>query len=634
MAKKKVGQERLDKYYHRAKEMGYNSRAAFKLLQIHEKLGIFRNTKVVVDLCAAPGGWLQVASRTLPPETTIIGIDLDPIQRIAGATTLVEDITTASCHEKLQSLLGEQKADLVLHDGAPNVGASWAQDAYNQNELVLHSLRLACDFLAPKGTFVTKVFRSKDFEKLKWVFKQFFASTHEIKPDASREASAEIFVVCKEYLFPKEIDPDFFSPEKIFQDIAVSKKKKKSARDGYDTEKLIIYEECTANDFIMKETSALLEDYNRIAFPADTSPDIVGSRHTTGEIRELCNDLKLLGKGDLNKLRRWRQRVQGEIKKKEPLPAAEEEKEATLENEIKRSERIAKRKVERRLAKIARRLYGDSLECHEDMESTEENISLCRGAVHDAQSRRRQLMQLEDELEETTDEEKHDSEKRASYETPALVEGASALLSRHETESPSSTKRLFNPRPARREETDSSSLSEDELSDRELAIGARLMTEKGRRELVEQTIGRKHFADIENAPRWFLDEMEAKIDAGGADAREVIEEKKRKINKKVRKKEIEALHRNKKKYESKLKSIKEKMNHVLEDDEEGRKTEKIGRLERELKTRSKRKKNFVFVTKSGAKNGRSQKGKNVFVDSRMKKDLRREKRKSRKNKKR
>jgi AdoMet-dependent rRNA methyltransferase SPB1 len=83
---------------------------------------------------------------------------------------------------KLKREIKGQKADVVLHDGAPNVGAAWDKDAYTQSELVLHSLKLACKILRRGGTFVTKVFRSTDYNSLTWLFNKFFEKVEATKP--------------------------------------------------------------------------------------------------------------------------------------------------------------------------------------------------------------------------------------------------------------------------------------------------------------------------------------------------------------------------------------------------------------------------------------------------------------------
>ncbi|RRT78956.1 hypothetical protein B296_00026334 [Ensete ventricosum] len=153
------GKQRQDKFYYLAKEQGYRSRAAFKLLQLDAKYRFLPSARSILDLCAAPGGWLQVAVRHAPVGSFVIGVDLFPIRPVRGAHALVEDITTPRCRAAIKRLMdsnGCSAFDVVLHDGSPNVGGAWAQEATSQSALVVDSVRLATNFLAPKGTFVTK----------------------------------------------------------------------------------------------------------------------------------------------------------------------------------------------------------------------------------------------------------------------------------------------------------------------------------------------------------------------------------------------------------------------------------------------------------------------------------------------
>ena len=116
----------------------------------------------------------------------IAGVDLVPIKPIPRVVTFASDITTPQCRNLIRGELKDWKADIVLHDGAPNVGTAWVQDAYSQSELVLMSLKLAVEFLIKGGTFITKVFRSADYNSLIWVFSQLFSKVEATKPPSSR----------------------------------------------------------------------------------------------------------------------------------------------------------------------------------------------------------------------------------------------------------------------------------------------------------------------------------------------------------------------------------------------------------------------------------------------------------------
>ena len=105
----------------------------------------------------------------MPADSPCIGVDLAPIKPVTKCIALQEDITSQRCRVAIRRHLLDAKVDVVLHDGAPNVGTSWLQDAYGQNELTIFALRLAVDFLQPGGCFVTKAFRSQDYNSLLYV---------------------------------------------------------------------------------------------------------------------------------------------------------------------------------------------------------------------------------------------------------------------------------------------------------------------------------------------------------------------------------------------------------------------------------------------------------------------------------
>ena len=315
----------MDKWYKLAKEKGYRARAAFKLIQLNRKYGFLEKSKVLLDLCAAPGSWCQVAADTMPPNSMIVGVDLAPIKPIPRTVTFQSDITTDKCRATIRQHLKTWKADTVLHDGAPNVGTAWVQDAFTQAELVLQSLKLATEFLIEGGTFVTKVFRSKDYNALLWVFNQLFTKVEATKPPSSRNVSAEVFVVCRGFKAPKKIDPKFLDPRSVFAELSdptpnneakvFEPEKKKRKREGYEEGNYIQFKETPASEFIQtSDPIAMLATFNKFVFERGGNGDIAlvaldRLPETTDEVRKCCDDLKVLGRKDFRMLLKWRLRA-------------------------------------------------------------------------------------------------------------------------------------------------------------------------------------------------------------------------------------------------------------------------------------------------------------------------------------
>jgi len=261
----------------------------------------------------------------MPAHSLIVGVDLAPIKPIPRCITFQSDITTDKCRATLRQHLKHLKCDTVLHDGAPNVGTAWVQDAFTQAELVLQSMKLATEFLAEGGTFVTKIFRSKDYNSLLWVFNQLFAKVEATKPPSSRNVSAEIFVVCRGYKAPKNLDPRFLDARSVFAELAdptpnneakvFKPEQKKRKRDGYEEGDWTQFKEVPVSEFIQTtDPIAMLGGLNKLSFEQKPNGDIAVATidklpETTKEIRDCCADLKVLGRADFKRLLRWRLRV-------------------------------------------------------------------------------------------------------------------------------------------------------------------------------------------------------------------------------------------------------------------------------------------------------------------------------------
>jgi len=183
-------------YYKKAKEEKFRSRAAYKLFQAVEKQRFIKPGDVVVDLGAAPGGWIQASRKTVGSKGFVLGVDLKLIQPFdeSNVRTLVGDVTDPQTVDQIIELL-PRLADAVISDVSPSVSGIWELDHARQIDLAWQSLRIATSVLKPRGNFFVKVFQGDMLKDFLTEVKCHFVSVKLIKPKASRARSSELYVL-------------------------------------------------------------------------------------------------------------------------------------------------------------------------------------------------------------------------------------------------------------------------------------------------------------------------------------------------------------------------------------------------------------------------------------------------------
>lgn len=191
-----------DPYVQRAKAAGYRSRAAYKLMEIDDRDHLIRPGGTVVDLGAAPGGWSQVAAQRMKGSGRVVALDLLEMDGLHGVHFIQGDFREESVLRQLEALLAGERVDLVLSDMAPNISGVPVSDQAR----IMHLAELGLDFcrqwLKPDGAFLVKVFQGYGYEDFVREMRQVFKSVATRKPDASRDRSAEV------YLLGKALKPD------------------------------------------------------------------------------------------------------------------------------------------------------------------------------------------------------------------------------------------------------------------------------------------------------------------------------------------------------------------------------------------------------------------------------------------
>ena len=183
-------------YYKKAKEENYRSRATYKLVQANEKYGFIKRNNVVVDLGAAPGGWIQAARKMTGKNGFVLGVDLKPIEPFTQEyiRTIIADFTEPDIVEQIRSFL-PREADVVLSDAAPNITGVWEVDHAKQIDLATKALEIAQCVLRPQGNFFVKLFEGEMFNEFILKVKALFDTVKIVKPQASRQKSSEMYLL-------------------------------------------------------------------------------------------------------------------------------------------------------------------------------------------------------------------------------------------------------------------------------------------------------------------------------------------------------------------------------------------------------------------------------------------------------
>ncbi len=192
-----------DPYVKLAQREGYRARAAYKLKEIDETLGLIRPGHVVVDLGSTPGAWSQYVRRRLSPagaaagelNGAILALDILPMEPIEGVTFLQGDFREPEMLARLEVAMAGRQADVVVSDMAPNLSGIESADAARISHLVELAIEFSQTHLKPEGALVTKVFHGSGYSQLVKLFKETFRVVKPLKPKASRDKSSETFIV-------------------------------------------------------------------------------------------------------------------------------------------------------------------------------------------------------------------------------------------------------------------------------------------------------------------------------------------------------------------------------------------------------------------------------------------------------
>ena len=185
-----------DHFFQRAKQRGFRARSAFKLEELVGRFGLLRPGARVLDLGAAPGGFLQVVARAVGPSGLAVGVDLVPLRPFTEAwvRTGVVDVLAEDAQAQVEAL-APGPYDAVLSDMAPKTTGVRGTDEARSLRLAERALELACALGKPGSSFVTKLFMGGDFEAFRARLRERYREVKVVRPEATRSASVEIYLV-------------------------------------------------------------------------------------------------------------------------------------------------------------------------------------------------------------------------------------------------------------------------------------------------------------------------------------------------------------------------------------------------------------------------------------------------------
>jgi len=199
MGKRWLRDKKKDYYYRRAKAEKYRSRAAFKLRQLNKKFRLIKKGDVVVDLGAAPGGWMQVSREIVGDTGFVLGVDIARIEPFPEENVAIirGDFTSPEVVEEIKETV--DRAGVIISDASPDISGVWSIDHFRSLELATQALELCREILRPGGNFLVKVFQGEGLEEFIREVRKNFGYVKVTKPKASRSRSSEVYIIGKNF---------------------------------------------------------------------------------------------------------------------------------------------------------------------------------------------------------------------------------------------------------------------------------------------------------------------------------------------------------------------------------------------------------------------------------------------------